>query len=193
MRMERVSVTLEHRLRGHEKPPRPEITYTQCIDCGVLVASIPDWHLAAIARRKGLNSPTRWPIFATLAGAPSLSASFIFGPFNREHPTDRSAVSFTHPLRAPDRSSAGTRASARLQGKRSLYHMQIPQAHEVGRYLVTPMTKLTDTGQYAASVSIRRGMHDRVFRLIPRFDSAARAARYALMQGRHFVLHNQLA
>lgn len=84
-------------------------------------------------------------------------------------------------------------ASARPQGKRSLYHMQIPQAHEVGRYLVTPMTKLTDTGQYAASVSIRRGMHDRVFRLIPRFDSAARAARYALMQGRHFVLNNQLA
>jgi len=71
--------------------------------------------------------------------------------------------------------------------------MKISRAHEVGQYLVTPMTKLTDSGQYAASVSIRRGMHDRVFRLIPHFDSAARAARYALAQGRHFVLNNQLA
>jgi len=71
--------------------------------------------------------------------------------------------------------------------------MQTSLTHEVGRYLVTPMTKLTETGQYAASVSIRRGMHDRVFRLIPRFDSAARAAVYALAQGRAFVLNNQLA
>ncbi|WP_038215932.1 hypothetical protein [Xenophilus azovorans] len=71
--------------------------------------------------------------------------------------------------------------------------MNQPTAHAVGKYLVTPMTKLTETGQYAASVSIRRGMHDRVFRLIPCFDSAARAARYALTQGRHFVLTNQLA
>ncbi|WP_347876447.1 hypothetical protein [Variovorax atrisoli] len=82
---------------------------------------------------------------------------------------------------------------ARLEGNRPLHHMQIPQAHEVGRYIVTPMTKLTESGQYAASVSVRRGMHDRVFRLIPRFESAARAAHYALAQGRHFVLNNQLA
>ena len=66
-------------------------------------------------------------------------------------------------------------------------------AHEVGKYLVTPMTRLTDTGEYAASVSIRRGMHDRVFRLIPRFQSAAQAAGYALAQGHHLVLNNQLA
>jgi hypothetical protein len=55
------------------------------------------------------------------------------------------------------------------------------------------MTKLTETGRYAASVSIRRGMHDRVFRLIRCFDSAPRAARYALAQGRHLVLSRQLA
>ncbi|MFT3720295.1 hypothetical protein [Pseudorhodoferax sp.] len=71
--------------------------------------------------------------------------------------------------------------------------MQIPHAHEVGKYLVTPMTQRTDTGQYAASVSIRRGMHDRVFRLVPRFDDAGCAARYALAQGRHFILNDQLA
>jgi hypothetical protein len=76
---------------------------------------------------------------------------------------------------------------------RQFHYMQTSQAHEVGKYLVTPMTRLIETGQYAASVSIRRGMHDRVFRLIPRFDSAARAARYALAQGRRFVLSNQLA
>lgn len=67
------------------------------------------------------------------------------------------------------------------------------QAHQVGKFLVTPMTRQTECGQFAASVSIRRGMHDRVFRLIPRFNSAALAARYALAQGRHFVRHNLLA
>jgi hypothetical protein len=71
--------------------------------------------------------------------------------------------------------------------------MQSSESHEVGKYLVTPMTKLNDAGRYCASVSIRRGMHDRVFRLIPLFDSAASAARYALAQGRQFVLNNQLA
>ncbi|MFT3777819.1 MAG: hypothetical protein QM772_05995 [Ottowia sp.] len=71
--------------------------------------------------------------------------------------------------------------------------MQTASAHEVGKYLVTPMTKLTETGQYAVSVSIRRGMHDRVFRFIPLFDSAVRATGYALAQGRRLVLDNQLA
>lgn len=70
--------------------------------------------------------------------------------------------------------------------------MQTTNAHLVGNYLVTPITKMTDDGQYAASVSIRRGTHDKVFRLIPVFDSAARAAFYALSQGRHFVHTNQL-
>jgi hypothetical protein len=71
--------------------------------------------------------------------------------------------------------------------------MQNTPAQSLGRYLITPLTRLTDSGQYAASVSIRRGMHDRIFRLIPRFDSAANAERYALAQGQHFVLNNQLA
>lgn len=71
--------------------------------------------------------------------------------------------------------------------------MQNIPAQSLGRYLITPLTRLTDTGQYAASVSIRRGMHDRIFRFIPRFDSAANAERYALAQGQHFVLNNQLA
>ncbi|MBS0452553.1 MAG: hypothetical protein JSS14_14710 [Proteobacteria bacterium] len=70
--------------------------------------------------------------------------------------------------------------------------MQNFKSHEVGKYLVTPMTKLDVAGHYCASVSIRRGMHDRVFRLTPHFDSATSAARYALAQGRQFVLNNQL-
>lgn len=70
--------------------------------------------------------------------------------------------------------------------------MQSPNIHHVGHYLVTPITKATDCGQFLASVSIRRGMHDRVFRFIPLFDSAARAGVYALAQGRLFVQRNEL-
>ena len=62
----------------------------------------------------------------------------------------------------------------------------------VGKYLVTPLARITSTGDYAASVSIRRGMHDRIFRFIPRFDSQGHAMRYALAQGRTMVLNNQL-
>ncbi|RYF28588.1 MAG: hypothetical protein EOO33_00455 [Comamonadaceae bacterium] len=71
--------------------------------------------------------------------------------------------------------------------------MTTQQVHQVGNYFVTPLTKVTDTGRYAASVSIRRGMHDRVFRFVPNFDSASLAALYALAQGRHFVHSNQLS
>ncbi|MDA7415034.1 hypothetical protein PGB34_01530 [Xenophilus arseniciresistens] len=65
-------------------------------------------------------------------------------------------------------------------------------ALRMGKYLVTPMTRLTDSGEYAASVSIRQGMHDRVFRLIPRFASADQACGYALKQGQQLILSNQL-
>ena len=67
------------------------------------------------------------------------------------------------------------------------------QVFTAGKFLVTPLTRKTDAGDYAASVSIRRGMHDRVFRFIPRFVSEARALRYALSEGRSLVLSNQLA
>lgn len=70
--------------------------------------------------------------------------------------------------------------------------MQTTNVHQVGRYLVTPLTKVTGDGQYMASVSIRRGMHDRIFRFVPLFDSAALAGLYALAQGRSFVQSNQL-
>ncbi|WP_325343934.1 hypothetical protein [Xylophilus sp.] len=62
----------------------------------------------------------------------------------------------------------------------------------IGRFAVTPLTRLTAAGDYIASVSIRNGMHDRVFRFIPRFDSDASARRYAALEGRRMVLDNQL-
>ncbi|MDA8454475.1 hypothetical protein M4R22_06860 [Acidovorax sp. GBBC 3334] len=62
-------------------------------------------------------------------------------------------------------------------------------AQAVGTFLVTPLTRRTESGDYTASVSVRRGMHDRIFRFIQRFDSHALAAHYALDQGRHIALN----
>ena len=57
----------------------------------------------------------------------------------------------------------------------------------VGKYLVSPLTRLTDAGTYAPSVSIRSGQgratHDRVLRFDARFASEEGAARYAAEQG----------
>jgi len=57
----------------------------------------------------------------------------------------------------------------------------------VGKYLVSPLTRLTDAGNYAASVSIRSGngsgTHDRVFRFAQRFATSECASRYAIEQG----------
>lgn len=70
---------------------------------------------------------------------------------------------------------------------------QVLTAERVGNYVVTPLTKSTDSGLFAAAVSIRRGMHDRIFRFIPHFASDARATQYALAEGRSMVLRNQLS
>lgn len=57
----------------------------------------------------------------------------------------------------------------------------------VGKYLVSPFTTLTDSGSYAASVSIRSGRgnstHDRVVRFVARFPTRDDACRYAVDQG----------
>ncbi len=61
----------------------------------------------------------------------------------------------------------------------------------VGKYLVSPLTQLTDAGNYAASVSIRSGRdtgtHDRVFRFVPRFATCEAARRYAIEQGTRWL------
>jgi hypothetical protein len=73
----------------------------------------------------------------------------------------------------------------------------IKAAFQVGKYLVSPLTRLTDCGRYAASVSIRSGhgmaTHDRVLRLVPVFDSADDAARYATAQGLAWIGQRALA
>lgn len=71
--------------------------------------------------------------------------------------------------------------------------MHAPTVFAVGRFLVTPLTRRTETGHFAASVSVRRGMHDRIFRFLPRFDSDVLATRYALDQGREIALHGAAA
>lgn len=61
----------------------------------------------------------------------------------------------------------------------------------VGKYLVSPLTRRTDTGDYAASVSIRSGhgssTHDRVFRFQPLFTTREGACLYAIEQGMHWL------
>lgn len=61
----------------------------------------------------------------------------------------------------------------------------------VGRYVLSPVTRRTECGRYAASLSIRSGTgsatHDRVFRFRPLFRSARAATRYALAQGREYI------
>ena len=64
----------------------------------------------------------------------------------------------------------------------------------VGKYLVSPLSRLTETGDYSASISLRsgRGMgtHDRVFRLVPRFATHHAALRYAAREGRALALQH---
>ena len=61
----------------------------------------------------------------------------------------------------------------------------------LGRYVVSPLTRLLDDGAYSASVSIRSGRgqasSDRVLRLIGRFPTADGALRHAAAQGRAWV------
>ena len=68
----------------------------------------------------------------------------------------------------------------------------VSASESVGHYVLTPITKPSDEGQFSASVSIRRGMYDRIFRFLPRFPCDASAVRYALSQGRMLVLTKQL-
>jgi hypothetical protein len=61
----------------------------------------------------------------------------------------------------------------------------------VGKYLVSPLIKLTESGDYAAAVSMRSGRgsatHDRVLRFVPRFPTSEAARRYAIEQGFHWA------
>lgn len=62
---------------------------------------------------------------------------------------------------------------------------------QMGRFELSPMTRRTECGHYAASLSIRSGngraTHDRVYRFTPLFRSARAAVRYALSQGQEML------
>lgn len=61
----------------------------------------------------------------------------------------------------------------------------------VGKYLVSPLTRLLDNGWIAASVSIRagtgRGTTDRVLRLTRLFRDSVSAAEYAMQEGLQWI------
>ena len=62
----------------------------------------------------------------------------------------------------------------------------ITKSLEIGKYVVSPLTRASNDGRYTAGVSIRCGTgsmtHDRVVRFIPIFDTPEEAARYATRQ-----------
>lgn len=67
----------------------------------------------------------------------------------------------------------------------------LEQPFLVGKFLVSPFTRITDAGDYQASLSIRSGRgsatHDRVFRFLPRFTSPRAALDYATTEGRQML------
>lgn len=68
---------------------------------------------------------------------------------------------------------------------------------QVGKYLVSPLTRRAVCGRYAASVSIRSGRgsmtHDRVLRLLPLFNSSEEAARHASAEGLAWIGSNSVS
>jgi hypothetical protein len=61
----------------------------------------------------------------------------------------------------------------------------------VGKYLVSPLTRRNESGQFIASVSIRsghgRGTHDRVLRFVPEFNTHEGAVQYAIAEGHSWL------
>lgn len=68
---------------------------------------------------------------------------------------------------------------------------------EVGKYLVSPFSKLANEGHYLASVSIRSGRgsgtHDRVLRFAKPFEHRHDAEDYAKVQGLAWVCRSVTA
>lgn len=63
----------------------------------------------------------------------------------------------------------------------------LEKAFSVGKYLVSPLTRPTESGHYTASVSIRNGMHDRVLRFVPEFSTREGALQYAITEGHSWL------
>jgi hypothetical protein len=73
----------------------------------------------------------------------------------------------------------------------------LDKAFSVGKYLVSPLTRLTESGHYAASVSIRSGRgsgtHDRIFRFMPHFPTRESALQHAVAEGHSWLQQRSLA
>ncbi|MDE2616564.1 MAG: hypothetical protein KGL73_06010 [Burkholderiales bacterium] len=71
----------------------------------------------------------------------------------------------------------------------------LEKAFSVGKYLVSPLTRATDSGKYTASVSIRsgsgRGTSDRVYRFVPEFATRESALQYAVAEGHSWLQQRQ--
>jgi hypothetical protein len=67
----------------------------------------------------------------------------------------------------------------------------------VGKYLISPMTRMLENGWYASSVSIRSGRGqsttDRVLRLTRMFRDSVAAAEYALAEGLQWIVATRMA
>ena len=75
--------------------------------------------------------------------------------------------------------------------------MFIRRTFKVGKYLVTPLTRLLDGGRFAAAVSIRSGTgsmtHDRVLRFLPVFDTQDHATSFVTGQALAWIGQPALA
>ena len=64
--------------------------------------------------------------------------------------------------------------------------LKIHTPFQIGRYLVSPLTRPTESGRHVAAVSIRSGAgsmtHDRVMRFVPLFDTSDQASCFAVDQ-----------
>lgn len=63
----------------------------------------------------------------------------------------------------------------------------------VGKFLITPLTRIDASGRHSASLSIRRGSgtqtHDKIYTFTPRFQSEESALLYAATQGHYWLLN----
>ena len=105
--------------------------------------------------------------------------------------TTRLRADIRLPFRARFQTLSGEAAPVAAPGQLHSFMDILQHSIAVGKYLVSPLIRHTDNGDFAASVSIRSGRgsgtHDRVMRFTPRFTSHAQALRYATEQGLGWV------
>jgi hypothetical protein len=72
-----------------------------------------------------------------------------------------------------------------------MMNIHLENAFPVGKYLVSPLTRQTESGRYTAHVSIRSGRgqatHDRVLGFFPEFGTRESALQYAAAEGQRWL------